>query len=105
MHCQDFVYFNKYFVCYRYYISGSVCNRVRITGKLYNILPVEKQTDTLYVDVTVYLQSISELNEISGQVIMTMGFTMNWNDSQLTWNPTKYGDMLKNTESVRNMDA
>ena len=62
-----------------------------------NILPVKTQTDTIYVDLTVYLQSISELNEISGQVTTTMGFSMNWNDSQLTWNPMKYGDVLKIT--------
>ena len=59
------------------------------------ILPVEIQNDTMYISVKVYLQSISELNEISGQLTATMGLLLLWNDSQLTWNPTKYGGMTK----------
>ena len=61
------------------------------------ILPVEIQTDTLYVGVKVYLQSICELNEISGQLTATMGLVLVWTDSQLRWGPTLYGGLTKIT--------
>ena len=51
----------------------------------------------MYISVKVYLQSISELNEISGQLTATMDIHLLWNDSQLTWNPTKYSGLTRFT--------
>ena len=58
-----------------------------------SILPVNLQTDRMYVHVDLYLKSISGLNELTGQLTTTLGLSLFWNDSQLTWDPTLFGGL------------
>ena len=55
-------------------------------------LPVSDQSSTLYLNVTIYLRSIIELNEPKGELTTTMGINYLWNDDSLTWDGLKYGN-------------
>ena len=58
-----------------------------------SILPVDVHSDRVYVHVDVYLMSIPGLNELTGQMTTTLGLSLFWNDSQLTWDPTLFGGL------------
>ena len=63
--------------------------------KNYNahILPVADQSDMLTINVTVYLRSIINLDEPTGELTTSIGIHFHWTDVSLKWKKSEHGNL------------
>ena len=60
------------------------------------IRPVLNQSDPLNLDVSFYLSSITEVNEVKEKLVTTGYLELSWTDELLGWTPSDYN----NTETI-----
>ncbi|OWF41795.1 Neuronal acetylcholine receptor subunit alpha-6 [Mizuhopecten yessoensis] len=53
-------------------------------------LPVFNLSDTVFVQMRMYILSINDLDEVSGTVTLSAGFNLLWHDYRLEWTPSDY---------------
>ena len=58
-----------------------------------NILPIANQSELLTINVTVYLRSIINLDEPTGELTTSLGIDLYWTDVSLKWNEFEHGDL------------
>ncbi|XP_022289462.2 neuronal acetylcholine receptor subunit alpha-6-like [Crassostrea virginica] len=56
------------------------------------IRPVLYQSDPLNLDVSFYLSSITEVNEVKEKLVTTGFLELSWTDEHLTWTPSDYNN-------------
>ena len=56
------------------------------------IRPVLKQSDPLNLDISFYLSSITEVNEVKEKLVTTGYLELSWPDEHLTWTPSDYNN-------------
>ena len=56
------------------------------------IRPVLNQSDPLNLDVSFYLSSITEVNEVKEKLVTTGYLELSWTDEHLTWTPSDYNN-------------
>ena len=54
------------------------------------LLPVYDLKKTTFVNLSSSIQSINQFDELTGQLDLTMLFTLTWTDDRMTWNPDHY---------------
>jgi hypothetical protein len=62
------------------------------TGYNKKLFPVLDNSEQVNIAVTVGLVSINTFDEISGEIVLTMIFYMQWVDERLKWTPAEYGN-------------
>ncbi|XP_045210667.2 neuronal acetylcholine receptor subunit beta-3-like [Mercenaria mercenaria] len=55
------------------------------------LFPLIDHNDTVKINCTVGIVSINNFDELSGEIELTMLFSMQWVDERLTWTPSDFG--------------
>ena len=97
------LFFNRHILCLTYIIlqvflveSANIEDTIAVRDfilKNYSahILHIANQSDMLTIDVTVYLRSIINLDEPTGELTTCIGLDLEWTDMNLKWNKSDYG--------------
>ncbi|XP_060064607.1 neuronal acetylcholine receptor subunit alpha-7-like [Ylistrum balloti] len=77
---------------------GTMDDWIRLTNTLFSnytkeIFPVYNFSDTLNIDISMFLLSIIDFDEVSGVITLSAGIMLDWNDYRLQWTPSEYGGM------------
>ncbi|XP_053402935.1 neuronal acetylcholine receptor subunit alpha-2-like [Mercenaria mercenaria] len=62
-----------------------------LTGYKRLVRPIADQDRPVFVNVSLVLKSIQQLDEVRGEFSFFAGINMNWIDAKMTWNPQSYG--------------
>ena len=62
-----------------------------LTNYSSDTLPIADQSAILFINASLYLRSIIDLDEPKGELITTMAITMAWIDDNLKWDGSNYG--------------
>ena len=99
------LFFNRHVLCLTYIIlqvflveSANIEDTIAVRDfilKNYSahILPVAKQSDMLTINVTVYLRSIINLDEPTGELTTSLGIDLDWTDVSLKWKEFEHGGL------------
>ncbi|XP_060072690.1 acetylcholine receptor subunit alpha-like [Ylistrum balloti] len=88
--------------------TGTMDHWIRLTNALFSnytkdIYPVYYLNETLTVDLSMFLLSIQDFDEVAGVITLNGGLLQSWADFRLTWNPSDYGgieDIFLNSSVV-----
>ncbi|XP_069138909.1 neuronal acetylcholine receptor subunit alpha-6-like [Argopecten irradians] len=77
-------------------ISGTIEDLATLIDKLFlnyrrEIRPARNLNETVRVNISFFLVSIADLDEVSGTITMSGGITMIWQDFRLSWQPSDHG--------------
>ncbi|XP_069134197.1 neuronal acetylcholine receptor subunit alpha-7-like [Argopecten irradians] len=80
--------------------SGSMDDWIRLTNTLLSnytreIFPLHNFSDTLNIDISMFLMSIIDFDELSGVITLSAGIILTWPDFRLQWTPNDYGGIQK----------
>lgn len=64
-----------------------------------NIRPIYDQSKAIDVNVTMYIKSIQEFDEVKEEFSYVAALEANWNDVRMKWDPGKYGGLTEITVS------
>ena len=62
------------------------------TGYNKKILPALNQSDVTTISMKCRIVSINRFDEVSGELDVTMVYSMVWTEERLTWDPALYGN-------------
>ncbi|XP_060064611.1 acetylcholine receptor subunit alpha-like [Ylistrum balloti] len=76
--------------------AGTMDDWIRLRDSLFSnytkdIYPLHNFSDTLNIDISMFLLSIIDFDEVSGVITLSAGLMLNWNDYRLQWTPSEYG--------------
>lgn len=54
------------------------------------VRPVQNQMDPVVMDVSLYLFSVNEVDEVNEKLVTTGFLDLKWNDTLLQWDPDSY---------------
>ncbi|OWF44948.1 Neuronal acetylcholine receptor subunit alpha-6 [Mizuhopecten yessoensis] len=75
---------------------GTMDDIIQLNGDLFSnyskdLRPVYNLSDTVHVDISLFLIAILNFDEVSGTIRLSTVVTINWIDYRLKWNSSEYG--------------
>ena len=83
--------------------SGASAANINQTTNLYNdlfgsynkdLLPILDDSRTVLVKITYYIVSINDFDEISGKMVLSFLFHLEWMEERMSWNASNYGEKM-----------